>query len=259
MSGIRFDEDKHQYTNPAGEEYISVTTFIKKFADPFDALEVATRYAEKHGYDAAHWMAQWDEKRDKACFKGSRFHKFKEDTVAGRGLEVRDFGTFDVQNPILQFLRGTEIEGLDSGIYLEMPLWNDVYKVAGTPDKIVIDKRERPYVDIDDYKTNAEIAQVSYKFAKSGKHKMMLGPCAHLMDCNFYHYALQLSLYGYMMECFGYEVRTLRIIHYKVDDLGNPLDEDPTIYPVPYLKWEIIQMLEYKRKNGIVQLKYKRS
>lgn len=253
---IKFDPTQHKYTDETGAEYISATTLIKKFCEPFEDLVVATRYAEKNGETPEYWLNKWAEKRDASCFKGSRFHKMKEDVVSGRGIEVRGFGEiFEVRNHELEFMKGSLIENLPDGVYLEMPLWNETYKVSGTPDKAIVDRKDFPYVDIDDYKTNEEIKLKSFQF-KSGKFKMMLGPLRHLMDCNYTHYCLQLSLYAYMYECFGYKPRKMQILHYNVDPMGEPIDPKPTVYEVPYLKKEVLLMLEHLRQNGPIQLKY---
>ena len=46
----------------------------------------------------------------------------------------------------------------------------------------------------------------------------MKGPFSHLPDSNFYHYTIQLGIYGWMLEQKGYKVRSL-IIEYKGKDI----------------------------------------
>ena len=76
----------------------------------------------------------------------------------------------------------------------------------------------------------------------------MLPPISHLEDCNLNHYNLQLSLYGWMLEQFGYEVVHLEIQHadlVKEDNNWKVVKE--TVYEFPYLKQEIENMLNYER------------
>ena len=63
----------------------------------------------------------------------------------------------------------------------------------------------------------------------------------HVMDCNFYHYSLQLSLYRYILEEFyGLKIRNQLIAHLK-DDTVNAII-------TPYMRDEIVEMLKYREE-----------
>lgn len=92
------------------------------------------------------------------------------------------------------------------------------------------------------HNTNKEIKM-------SNKYQSMLPPVNHLDDCNYIHYNLQLSLYSYMLEQFGYDVCYLEVEHF---DLGWDDDKktwfkkgEDTLYPLPNLRKEIKDILNY--------------
>ena len=60
-----------------------------------------------------------------------------------------------------------------------------------------------------------------------------------LMDCNFIHYSLQLSLYRYILEnYYSLKVNNLTLLH---------LNNNMTPYDCNYMKNVIIEMLKYDR------------
>ena len=86
-----------------------------------------------------------------------------------------------------------------------------------------------------DWKTSKKINKVSYKY-KTGTHEIS----KNIMDCNFSHYSLQLSLYRYILEeYYNLKIRNQVVAHLKDDGVDAHL--------APYLKRDIINMLE----NGL--------
>ena len=87
-----------------------------------------------------------------------------------------------------------------------------------------------------DWKTSKKIETSSYA-QKMGTHSST----RHVMDCNFYHYSLQLSLYRYILEEFyGLKIRNQLIAHLK-DDTVNAII-------TPYMRDEIVEMLKYREE-----------
>lgn len=95
---------------------------------------------------------------------------------------------------------------LEDGYYPEMLLWNDIYKISGQADKVFIETiDDKRYVTIDDWKSNKKIS-------KSGLNKMK-PPLSHLSDCNYNHYRLQISMYGWLLSQFGFIVKDTMFTH----------------------------------------------
>lgn len=96
---------------------------------------------------------------------------------------------------------------------------------------------------IEDGKTNKRIRDRGYG------NKKMLAPLSHLEDCEMSHYSLQLSIYQYMLEYFGFHPGVRRIIHFphEIEGLGTP---SPAEYELPYLRDEVIAMLTHLKHIG---------
>ncbi len=114
-------------------------------------------------------------------------------------------------------------------------MWNEEFRIAGQADKVIIED----YIDIDDYKTSKKIDTVSFKHYENG-YVMMKSPVYNLMDCNFFHYTLQLSIYGWMLsKVLNKPVRNLRIYHTITEQY----------IAVPYLEKEVEKLLNHYKQT----------
>lgn len=97
------------------------------------------------------------------------------------------------------------------------------------------------------HNTNKKIDTKSFFDNKSKKGIMMKYPLSNLPDCNYYHYALQLSTYAWMIQELNpdYEIEDLILVHFDHD-------ENMTVYNMPYLKQEVIKMLIFYKKQCIL-------
>jgi hypothetical protein len=250
---VLFDEAAHTYTNSeTGKRYISATQLIALFKQDFNTKEVSERHAKKHGHTPAYWAALWAEKNDAGNRRGNAFHKAKEDLINGSGVVV-------FKNQI-HFARNQEFfdpSDLAPGVYTELRLSNEAYGIAGTSDIVIVRASKvvtsihqaEKIVDLDDHKTNEQIHVESYYFERSKQHKMMKYPLDHLMDCNLVHYNLQLSIYAYMLEMMGYTVGDLQITHYGHPNPITKKEPEPVVYPLGYMKKEVLMMFNYYRIN----------
>ena len=115
-------------------------------------------------------------------------------------------------------------------IISEVILYSEELKISGTVDILALNKYTGKY-DIIDWKTSKKINKKSFN-GKMG----IKSPTKKIMDCNFSHYSLQLSLYRYILErYYGLEIENQYIVHLK-EDSARPL-------PTPYLKEDILRML----------------
>ena len=101
-----------------------------------------------------------------------------------------------------------------------------------SPRLLVFDKVNHKY-SILDWKTSKEIKTDSYKMKTGNK------PETHdLLDCKFNHYALQLSLYRYLLEKnYDLELDDQLIVHLDTDSVHG--------YMAPYLKDYIVSILKH--------------
>ena len=248
---IYFDQERHLYYNAKGEIYDSPSKIFKKYKQKFDAKTVAENYAKKHGQTPEYWLEQWKQKSDKALSRGTAIHNQKEELDLGMGFTRTVTGQIVQVENAERFLVD-DLYKLPDGAYPEINLWNHGWKIAGRPDKVILetvrlDGAPKRYAHIEDYKTNRKIDKTSYFNPRTESYKMMLGPLAHLMDCSWVHYMLQFSTYQFMLETHGFTpgLRTLiHIPHPIVDENGNSTQPEDVLYKMPYAKTEILNTLE---------------
>jgi hypothetical protein len=237
---LEFEEESHKYFIPGiQKKFTSVTTIVSSLKQPFDAEKVAKTYAEKHGHTPEYWVEKWDKKRNDSCERGSTYHKMKEDLVYNCGVDNKGGRLYTTINWEQKLRMNTSHSELPDGVYLELRIWLFRLGISGTIDKVYITTEGKTrYVDIEDYKTNEKIDTESHKF-RDGNYKMMRSPVSHLMDCNFNHYQLQLSLYGYILEQFGYTVRSLTLRHQGHEPFEGVGEPSLKPYICSYLKKEV--------------------
>jgi hypothetical protein len=246
---INYSDHDHTYYNEKKVIYDSPTLILKGLKQPFDSKAIAKAYAKKHGKTPSYWLKEWKKKKDTALDRGDKIHAEKEELSFGRGYEKVSGAIRPVFNGELYANRN--LTDLPDGSYPELILYNNGWRIAGRADKVVIETiKGVRYVDIYDYKTNGRIDMLSYQ-DKSGKYKMMKAPVSHLMDTNFNHYSIQLSFYGYMLETHGFKVRNMQIIHipHPIEVLGKSFQPPDQPYDMPYLKNEVLNILEKNNRK----------
>jgi hypothetical protein len=280
---VRFDEPSHTYTTESGLQYTSVTTVIGEYKEPFDkefwsiykavervyidanssdewikhkkeykpkgivnnfkTMSYSNDFLNKVDITIKNVIDEWDYERDISCYNGTNFHKQKENELFTLGVS----GGLKVNTPEEHRGIPVELESLPDGIYPELTLWSNYYKLAGQADVVTIYTIDGiRYIDIDDHKTNKEIKSTSFFNAKTKRHSMMKSPISHIQDCNKEHYKLQLSTYAYMLECAGFIPKKLTFNHYKnVGTKKEPSYIHNKEYLFDYDKKSVVRMLNH--------------
>lgn len=98
------------------------------------------------------------------------------------------------------------------------------------------------------HNSNREIKKESYYNRNTKKHETMKFPLNNIQDSNYWHYALQLSLYAYLLQTINpdFVIKGLKLIH--IDR-----EEKETEYEVPYLKEDVERMLKHYKKQIKIQ------
>ena len=236
---MTFEDSTHTYVHN-GEQYTSVTTLVKLFTKQTNWDEVAEKYAQKNGHTAQHWRDVWKANSLRATTKGTRYHKIREDSTEG------------VDCPVIDGLKhAINLDELTDNTYKELIIYDPLFKVAGQIDLLRI-KNGTCYIT--DYKTSKEISnEPKYvHFDRTTKRKVVphfLSPISVLVETTFNMYALQLSVYAYMLERRGYKIGTLKIEHI-IFNSEDPDDLEPKeikdIY-MPYYKEHAAAILKYDR------------
>lgn len=252
-----FLEDEHKYIHKVtGGEYPSVTTILGHYKNKFDSISISEKYVETHpeiqtpegakelidrymlDMSVDEFLSEpvtaerlrdfWSQASLNATIKGNNFHYTQEIQTIYLETNLPSDYNDHVDNLWTD---------LADGVYPELRIWHDDYQIAGTIDKVVI---KHPYVDIYDYKTNKRV------LSKGSDRKKMLYPLHFLNDADYYHYQMQLNIYGYLLELWGYKVRKLEIHHKRFLDS----DEVPANYR---MMWETPEQV---KKLKIIPLEY---
>lgn len=251
---VEYDDAQHKYyINDKGKliNYISATTIVSQFYEKFDTEAKCAYMVEHYGQSIEYWRNKWRNENTISLHRGNRLHADQERFLyqCGRTTINNDTRT-DVLLPREYWVHvrkeqesgALPISALADGCYPELKLWCHDWRIAGRADKPTIETIQGiRYAHVEDYKTNKAVHKNGF-VDKWGNEKMMLYPLEHLPDCEYTHYTLQLSIYQFMLEQFGYTPGLRRLIHFphEIEGLGTP---DPVIYELPYWKDEVLTML----------------
>lgn len=237
--------------------YIGIKDFINEFKDEFDSDAKATRKAKsnlKSKGDKATKEAveeekievlnEWNEKR----LVGERIHKELQDknalnpnTISEEYIKYQGTDLIDTSCNTLK----------NNTTYLEKKIVSNHHLLIGYSDKVVV---KNSFINIEDHKVIDKIYTSSSFFTDTGfkiPATYMYPPIDNLQDCNFYHIALQLSFYMYILWTYNKKMKpgSITINHVILNNKKDRVLRTDKIN-VPYLRDEVKSMLKYKKLNA---------
>ena len=229
-----FEEEGHTYTiQETGQVLTSGTTFIKQFHQAFDGPKVAKKIAAKRGTTPEVLLAEWKEKGERASLQGSMVHEYAQwiySDIDGPPYVIdtdNRVGRLTVQ--LLQACDKLREKGFEP-VEAEKIIFSARLGIAGMIDLLMIDPAGR--VVVLDWKSNE-------KLTTNNSFETCFPPIEHLEYANLNLYALQLSLYQFILETENYfpvgqEFKRL-IVHLTEDN--------HYLYAVKFLEDEIESLL----------------
>jgi hypothetical protein len=268
---IVFNANDHSYKSLDGEaiNWISVTTLVSHFKKPFDAKKIAAKVTKNkrskwYGIDPELIQKIWTNEADRSTTLGTWYHNQRESDLCSLASIEREGVTVPVFKPteVKEGVKLAPQQKLESGVYPEHMVYLRSVGICGQSDLVEVVNGK---VNIIDYKTNKKIDTESY-VDWEGKSEKMLPPIDTLDDCNFYHYALQLSIYMYIILKHNPKLKPGRIfIHHvsfeieaeddwgypvtKKDDNGDPVLKEVKPIAIPYLIDEVQTIMHYLHDN----------
>lgn len=229
---ISFDPERHVY-HVGAEELESVTTVVDSCFEHFDAA----RWARiKRPSDPESLMREWEEKGRQARDLGTLMHDRIERHYLGEELEPEA-----AADPTFASFLNFAAEHRLTPYRTEWRIFSETFHIAGTLDFLARDS-QGSYA-IYDWKRSTKVVDPDGRvndrnFGKTGHY-----PLHHLPDTTYNHYALQVSIYRFILaEHYGI----------TVDDayLGVFHPDMPRHYCVrlPYLRDEVETLLKYRLK-----------
>lgn len=279
---VAFQEDGHKYFNLKDDsiKYVSVTTLIGKYEQPFDKEFVSKYKALEKLMSSESWkkeksniwkshkiskdflevydisekelistqqdiLDEWEKINKEACDRGTKIHSELENSFYDKGTDI-DLQKFGIGGKF-QCKKDYSELNLDYGVYPEYLIYYDNPKIglhiAGQIDLLVKNGND---ISIIDHKTNRKIDLKGFYDPSIRSSKKMKYPLGTLDDCNYNHYQLQLSTYAWMLQKINpdFVIKDLILNHYDHNNKN-------TLYHCTYLKDEVERML----KHHVRQLK----
>jgi len=270
---IVFNADDHSYKSLDEDNinWISVTTLVSHFKKPFDAKKIAEKVSKSKkskwaGMDPVLIQEIWTNEADRSTTLGTWYHNQRESDICALSSMEREGVTIPVIKPteVKEGIKLSASQKLDPGIYPEHMVYLRSVGICGQSDLVEVVNGK---INIIDYKTNKEIKMESY-VDWEGKSEKMLAPVDNLDDCHFYHYALQLSIYMYIILKHNPKLKPGKIfIHHvsfeveaendwgypvtKRDANGEPVLKEVKPIALPYLFDEVQSIMHYLHDNKI--------
>lgn len=287
---ICFNDANHCYfnVNDEGKQYISVTTLIHNYTQPFDsgfwsaykALEkllskdvwaiekkkllnvkkinkdiLNTYNISENDFNKVQQdiLDTWDKTNKESCERGTKIHAELESSFykAGKNVNLNRFGIggkFECKKDYNDL-------NLENAVYPEYLIYREsddgILRLAGQVDLIV---KKGNDIIICDWKTNKEIKTKSGYNSNTKSSIKMKYPLNNLDDVNFNHYTLQLSTYAWMLQKLHPEFNIVDLILVHFDH-----NNKQTVYHCDYLKHDVEKVLyDYKKNLKLKQQRDKR-
>lgn len=242
---FKFFEKDHHYEYKGKRVGMSVTRLIEEYTQEFDSQAIAERVALKENKSVQEVLDEWKTKNEWACEKGHIGHCYVQSLWERQAI-------FNYPTPQSKEQQIALTKVLDQGasfyedyrnrlelVANEFVIGAYEFDLASAIDALFINKLTNGLVLVD-YKTNSDIHK-NERYAKN-----MKVPLSHLKDTTLNHYAIQLSIYKYIVEKYtDLKFEEMFIVWFS-ENIDNY-----QIIEVPYLKKEVKEILENRRIKGM--------
>lgn len=266
---LKFTAESHKYetVNDPSKMWVSATGLLKIFTEPFDQDAVAAKCSKNKkskwfGLTPVEILAIWDKESTRATGLGSWYHDQRETDLLACNTVQREGVDLPIVHPIMDgILKFAPEQALTPGIYPEHFVYLKSALLCGQADRVEVVGN---VVNVYDYKTNKKMREAYTNW--EGVTKKMLGPVSHVDDSDLFHYALQLSIYMYIILKHNHTLKPgkLEIAHIQfeiesvdeydfpttaLDAAGDPMIDKIQLHELPYLKKEVASMISYMKMN----------
>ena len=222
---IRFDAENHIYTCNS-IVFKSVTTLVEECFEQFDMDYWARKKAPSMGMSPQAVKAMWEKKGEESRCLGTQMHEKIERYYLGLPNQSDDtYRLFEM------FTKQYQLKPYRT----EWAIYDEDSHVAGTLDFLNYQNDE---FTIFDWKRSNKIICNGQPEKRNRWGKHAFNPISHIHDTTYWHYALQVSIYRYILEK-NYDIRVsaskLAVFH--------PDYSCPYVVDVPYLKDEVIAII----------------
>ena len=308
-----FNEEEHRYADQFNNVYTPATTFIGRYVPAFQSDYWAKVKADERKVSTTVIKAEWKSITDHACAKGTEKHgnieegikqssKFKdaiklpkryasnEMFTLQRLLENEGMGKVDLSvfydsiGKRYPLIYKTIAHFVNQGyeVYAEVGVFSFQHLISGMIDCLLVKGKEFIILDWKTNKNEIKFSSGYYKKDKRtgeftdewvSKSEFMLYPIDTMSECTGNHYSLQLSLYAYLVELYGFKCVGLFLAHirdqYELNQWGMPkkdpitklyipiLDAPESVqwHPIKYYKNTVETLINYHYENSGIESK----
>lgn len=248
---ITFDPEKHIYHIKGIECFASSTGLVSMFFPKFDATKVVDQYYDKWqrtnhpkygGLSKEEILSSWVDEGEESSVLGTRLHEaiesfYKSEEPYIEGIE-EDYVLFTQFQKKYSHLIPYRIE------------WrvgtNPDIGVAGSIDMCFTMKgfSDNTIAIVDWKRTKKDITKIGFR-GQTG-----LYPLQHLPDTNFYHYAIQLNIYKYILEAYyGLKVKGMAFVKLHRSQPEFEMHRLPDLQQEVHIMFSIVKK---KREQGLI-------
>ena len=210
---IEFNEKEHTYKDKlTGKKLLSVTQSLKLFEPEFNADYWAGVKAKERNISKEDMLQEWENIKQLGLARGNTYHDYIEKRHNKESV-------LDSIDEIERYLDETRD---DIPLLSEYIIGNDC--IAGKFDHLCI---RGGHLVLQDWKSNV-------KFNIESPYKLING-LEHLPNTEFYKYALQVSLYKYILDLE--DIKELEVVWFNKATYQ--------IFKMPYLKDEVQHIHQY--------------
>lgn len=202
---VGFIEEGHiyRYFPDPDFKFTSVTTIIKDYEEEFDEFLQSERCSKNkrkpqyYGRPPEDIRKEWSDKANAASSMGTLLHDYGEKLLNGEDVPAEHIPDSPMAKYVPELVKDLWGQGYELDM-TELLVYNTYLGYCGQSD-IVLKKKlsDGKYKKmIYDFKfLSKPIQKKSFFNPRTRKYKYMSGPFKWLMDCNWLHYSIQLSIY----------------------------------------------------------------
>jgi len=214
LTGVAaYIDSGHHFYNDKGDQYLSPSSFLKKYKKPFPKQFILPKMVGAYGGTDEDWTTMWSLQGDISTQLGKAIHagielygKYgelgakagaKENT--NKALPTQPYVKWAVQ----EYFKGKEKDDAE----YEVLVLDDENMRMGLIDRLKYVDRKKKIVRVQDLKTNADLH----------KKEELLTPFNTLAPEVLSTYRIQLTWYAKILEKYGYTVEGMDIEHLTAD------------------------------------------
>lgn len=202
---FKFYADEHKYFYE-DQEYISATTLVGQFHEPFDKEGKSLKVAVREGRPQQEVLDEWQHKNDVANEIGTFTHEWIEDYFNGIWRELPTDPDYIHRINKFNNIYCKDIHKLQF-VGAELRVFSKKYKIAGTIDGLFLYNNK---LFIIDWKTNKKFTHDAHE---DGKWQTLLPPFNNFYKNHHNEYSLQISLYSLILKECGIDVSGGYLVH----------------------------------------------